>query len=508
MMAAPSTMPAMYLSSLLEGRVAVPAGLDCALTGMSMDSRQVEQGTLFVALSGTNVHGREYIDAAIEQGAVAVLYEADTGAESITPLSWRTSAAGRKIPLLAISGLRRQLGALADRFYGSPSADLFTVGITGTNGKTSCSQFIAQSLHPDQPCGVIGTLGRGLFGQLEESGHTTPDVIANHRWLARMRDQGAASVVMEVSSHALDQRRVDSVQFDCAVFTNLTHEHLDYHGDMESYAAVKRQLFHMPGLSSAVINRDDPYGRELESTIDASIRVISYGMQAEHKPVLLGKNIHMLPEGMQFDVESSFGSGQVKTRLLGRFNISNLLAALGVLLTKGMAFETALTRLAGVTTVSGRMETLGGDDRPLIVIDYAHTPDALQHVLLALREHATGTLWCVFGCGGDRDKQKRPMMGKIAEDHADRVVLTNDNPRHENPRDIIEQILAGMVHPDMAYVEADRQQAIETVIRNAAPQDVILIAGKGHENYQQVGDEKRPFSDLAEAQLQLKRFGT
>lgn len=505
MMTVPNTHATMYLSSMLEDRVAIPASLDCPVSDMTMDSRQVVEGSLFVAVKGRQVDGADYIDAAIEQGASAILREHTGDDTGVTPLSWKTSATGQTIPVVSLKDLSRQLGALADRFYGSPSSSLFVVGITGTNGKTSCSQFVAQALSQDKPSGVIGTLGRGLYGQLEDSGHTTPDVIANHRWLAKMRDQGASSVVMEVSSHALDQGRVDQVRFDCAVFTNLSHEHLDYHGDMASYARVKQQLFHTPDLKTAVINRDDDYGRELEATLDKSVEVISYGMQPDHRPTLLAQDIRLLADGLQFRVESVYGSGEVRTQLLGRFNISNLLAALGALLAKGLAFADALGRLADVRTVSGRMETLGGNGQPLVVIDYAHTPDALQHVLEALREHARGTLWCIFGCGGERDRQKRSLMGKIAEVYADRVVVTNDNPRHENPVDIIEQILSGMSDSDRAYVERDRQKAIESVILGAETQDVILVAGKGHENYQQIGDERRPFSDMAEAQLQLKR---
>lgn len=506
MMPAPVKQITMTLGKLLEGIVAVPASLDCELRHMTADSREVKEGSLFVARRGQRVSGAAYIDQAITRGAAAVLREMSDDESAVTPLSWQSSEQGKTIPLVAIPDLSGKLGMLADRFYASPSADLFVVGITGTNGKTSCSQFVAQCLSQEQPCGVIGTLGRGLYGQLEASGHTTPDVIANHHWLATMRDQGASSVVMEVSSHALDQQRVDNIRFDCAVFTNLTHEHLDYHGDMASYAAVKQKLFHMPGLKTAVVNQDDPYGRELLSVIGDSLRVISYGTQNEYKPDLLAEKIEALPEGLRFEVTSPLGQGQIEARLLGYFNVSNLLASLGVLLGKGLDFNEALGRLSRVSTVSGRMEALGGGERPLVVIDYAHTPDALQHVLAALRQHTSGTLWCVFGCGGERDKQKRPLMGQIAEQYADRVVVTNDNPRHENPVDIIEQILAGMTVPDRVYIERDRQRAIEAVIQGASAQDVILIAGKGHENHQIIGDETRPFSDMAEAQLQLKRL--
>ena len=465
MMPAPVKQTVMTLGKLLDGIVAIPASLDCELNHMTADSREVREGSLFVARRGHRVNGAAYIDQAIARGATAVLREMGDDEVAVTPLSWQTSESGKTIPVVAITELSGKLGRLADRFYTSPSADLFVVGITGTNGKTSCSQFVAQSLSQEHSCGVIWTLGRGLYGQLEASGHTTPDVIANHQWLATMRDQGAGSVVMEVSSHALDQHRVDNIRFDCAVFTNLTHEHLDYHGNMASYAAVKQKLFHMPGLKTAVVNQDDPYGRELLSVIDGSVRVISYGIQKEYKPQLLAEKIEALPQGLRFDVKSPMGDGHIETRLLGYFNVSNLLAALGVLLGKGMGFDKALERLSRVSTVSGRMEALGGGEFPLVVIDYAHTPDALQHVLGALREHTTGTLWCVFGCGGERDIQKRPLMGQIAERYADRVVVTNDNPRHENPVDIIEQILAGMTAPDRAYIERDRQREFVIVMK-------------------------------------------
>ena len=272
--------------------------------------------------------------------------------------------------------------------------------------------------------------------------------------------------------------------------------------------AASRKLAYggLNGEGIAVINRDDSYGRDIQATIEKSVEVISYGMDPENEPDILAQDIKMLPGGMQFGIKTPQGEAKFNTRLLGRFNVSNLLAGLGVLLSKGFTLADSLESLSSVETVNGRMETHGGVDRPLVVIDYAHTPDALQHVLQALREHTSGTLWCVFGCGGDRDRQKRPMMGEIAERYADRVVVTNDNPRHENPVDIVEQILSGMSSPDRAYIERDRQLAIETVIQGAAVEDVILVAGKGHENYQQFGDEKRPFSDLAEVQLQLKRY--
>jgi len=491
------------LSVLLQGIIEITPEADRSISGMSLDSREIKSGDLFLACTGLSVDGANFIDDAISNGAVAVLWEAQTGIQSI-PLSYRSKPNGNAVPVIAVSNLSQQAGVLADRFYGQPSRALFVSGVTGTNGKTSVSQFLAQTQSTDAPAGVIGTLGHGLYQQLEMGRHTTPDTVTLHRWLAELREQGAASVAMEVSSHALHQGRVNGVTFDCAVFTNLSRDHLDYHGDMRSYANAKAGLFNMPGLRYAVINSDDPAGQELLTRVPDSLKVLRYGLEAEQQPDVLGKCLSLSSDGIEVEVMTHQGKGRFHSKLLGRFNISNLLAVLAVLLLKGIPLQDALARLATVKPVAGRMETFGGENKPLVVVDYAHTPDALEQVLTALREHTDAKVWCVFGCGGDRDAGKRPLMGEIAEAMADAVILTNDNPRSESPEQIIAAIQQGMRNPDQAQTLPDRREAIAMAISQARRGEVVLVAGKGHETWQQIGNEQIPFSDIDEVESQLE----
>ncbi|HEY9148198.1 MAG TPA: UDP-N-acetylmuramoyl-L-alanyl-D-glutamate--2,6-diaminopimelate ligase, partial [Gammaproteobacteria bacterium] len=406
------------------------------------------------------------------------------------------------VPLFTVERLHWIAGEVASRFYGEPSGQMKVVGITGTNGKTSISQFIAQAASCDGVCGVIGTLGSGLYGQMDTTGHTTPDAVTLQQQLAKMRDAGAGLVAMEVSSHALDQGRVNGVQFDVAVFTNLSHEHLDYHGDIVSYASAKRRLLQMPGLRLAVLNADDPIGREWLADMPAAVEAVSYGLSGGEGerlgPDLFAADLTLDASGLAMKVRAGEQSATLKTGLLGRFNASNLLAALGALLGLGYDFRDALQRLSRVTTVAGRMESFGGGKKPLVVVDYAHTPAALEHVLQALREHTTRQLWCIFGCGGERDREKRSMMGRIAEQLADNVVITDDNPRREDPFSIIEEILRGIENPDAVYISRNRAQAIAHAISLAREGDVILVAGKGHETVQQIGEQCLPYSDRHE----------
>ena len=490
------------LSALLQGIIEIKPEADRTITGMSLDSREIQAGDLFLACTGLSVNGASFIDAAISNGAVAVLWESQAGIHSI-PLSYRSGPNGEAVPVIAVSNLSQQAGVLADRFYGQPSRALFVSGVTGTNGKTSVSQFLAQTLSADAPAGIIGTLGHGLFQHLEMGRHTTPDAVTVHHWLAELREQGAASVAMEVSSHALHQGRVNGVTFDCAVFTNLSRDHLDYHGDMQSYAEAKAGLFNMPGLRHAVINSDDAIGRELLANLPTNLNVLRYGLEPEHQPDVLGSCLSLSGDGVEVEVVTPQGKGHFHSKLLGRFNISNLLAVLGVLLLSGIPLQGAMARLATVKPVAGRMETFGGDDKPLVVVDYAHTPDALQQVLTALREHANAKICCVFGCGGDRDSGKRPLMGEIAEALADVVILTNDNPRSEDPGQILAAIQQGMRKSGQAQTVPDRHEAIAMAISQARSGDVVLVAGKGHETWQQVGEEKIPFSDIDEVASQL-----
>jgi len=493
------------LAALLQGLLPVPEPADRAIRGLAIDSRRIRPGDLFLACRGRTVDGAEYIDEAIARGAVAVVWEPQPGAAAI-PLAWRQSPEREAIPVLALAGLSQQLGLIADRFHGQPSRALYLTGVTGTNGKTSVSWFLAQAQQHDAPCGLIGTLGHGLVGAVEAGTHTTPDAVTVHRWLAELREQGAASVAMEVSSHALDQGRVNNVAFDTAVFTNLSHEHLDYHGDMQGYAAAKQRLFEMPGLRQAVLNFDDSIGRQLAATLAGKVEVLGYGLQAEAAPAILARHIECTETGMAVAVTTPWGEGRFETALLGRFNVSNLLAVLGVLLLRGIPLQGALARLAVLKPVPGRMQSFGGGDRPRVVVDYAHTPDALEQVLIALREHVRGELVCVFGCGGDRDAAKRPLMGAIAARLADRVILTNDNPRSEDPETILDAIEAGLPRTAAAAREPDRQRAIAIAIAAARPGDVVLVAGKGHETWQIIGTEQRPFSDIEQVEQQLEAW--
>ena len=502
MMAAPAQD--FTLSHLLAVLGGAPAQLPAlAVTGLALDSRRVRPGDVFLALAGRRSHGMEYADAAIAAGAAAVLWETGEAAPAAAGLAWRQAPDGRRVPLVPVAGLSARAGLLADHFYGRPSADLFVAGVTGTNGKTTVTQLVAAAMG-EGACGVVGTLGHGLPPALEPSGHTTPDPVTLHRWLAQMREAGARAVAMEVSSHALDQDRAAGVRFDCAVLTNLTHDHLDYHGDMAAYQAAKGRLFRVPGLRHAVVNTDDPFGRRLLCMLPPGVEPVTYGLGTEAAlPTLYGHGLRADETGLRLEVDTAWGTGTLVSPLLGRFNAANLLAALGVLLLSGMPLAEALERLGRVRGVPGRMECFGGGDRPLVVVDYAHTPDALHNVLAALRHHCRGRLWCVFGCGGERDRAKRPRMGAIAERLADHVVLTDDNPRGEDPVSIIEEIQSGMADPDAAYVERDRGRAIARAVAGARPGDVVLVAGKGHEDYQLAGGERRPFSDPAQVKKAL-----
>ncbi len=485
------------LSTLLGGWALIPADQDCDVLGLAIDSRLVRPGDLFLACQGQQTCGHRFIDDAIRAGAVAVAYD---------PNGDRPAAQGR--PLIDVDNLGQRLGEIAERFFGYPSRDLFVIGVTGTNGKTSCTQFLAQALNTaDAPCGVLGTLGNGLYGHLHATHNTTPDPILLHGTLAEMRDVGARTVAMEVSSHGLEQGRVNGVDFDVAVFTNLTRDHLDYHGDMEAYGAAKQRLFAWPSLRYAVINRDDPFSENLLKGLMPSVVTVVYGLTERCDPehaAVWGELERMDRQGFEMRITTPWGNGILRSRLLGRFNASNLLAVLSVLLVMKMPLDEALEKLSKATTVPGRVESFGGmGNYPLVVVDYAHTPDALRSVLQALRDHCSGQLWCVFGCGGNRDQGKRPLMGAIAEELADYVIVTDDNPRHELAETIIADIVRGM-HQAPAQILPDRAAAITYAITHAQASDVVLIAGKGHEDYQQVGDTRLVFSDRAQVQVLIK----
>ena len=476
------------------------------------DSRQVEPGDVFFAYPGDAGDGRRFIQAAIDAGAAAVVYD---------PQGFDWDAA-LTVPHLAIPDLKPQAGTIAHAVFGQPDIDMFTIGVTGTNGKTSCAVWLGQAFAKlGETAAVIGTLGVALFKGRNEpayqvTGYTTPDAVLLASRLAAVREAGARTLAIEVSSIGLEQQRTAGMHFDVAIFTNLTRDHLDYHGDMESYEAAKAKLFAWPGLQTAVINLDDPAGQRLVAQLRATnpaLAITGYTLHDEAaQPAIEGVNIlrasnkRSRPAGSEFQLEAPQGSLLVKTQLVGHFNISNALAVLGALLAKGFELKQAVEAIEALLPAPGRMQQVGGQDAPLVVIDYAHTPDALEKTLQALRQVAgerAGQLWCVFGCGGDRDPGKRPQMGAIAQ-AADQVVVTSDNPRSEEPHAILEQIVAGM-DPAGAPHQAieDRATAILAAVKQANKQDVILLAGKGHEPYQEIKGKKLPFSDADHAALAL-----
>jgi len=491
------TKPVLWgLSDLLKDIVYAGRDIpDIEIRGLSLDSRNVKVGDLFMACEGHKVHGKRFIDDAIGCGASVVLWES----------SFLRRELRQGIPVFGIPGLKYKVGDIAERFYGKPSIRQHIIGVTGTNGKTSVSQFIAQAIHQDNKCGVIGTLGNGMFGQLKSGLHTTPDAITLHSILADLRREGANKVVIEVSSHALDQGRTAGIAFDVAVFTNLSHEHLDYHGNMMNYGLAKRRLFESKTLKYAVINIDDDFGRALLVSMPGNVGTVSYGFKSKDLlPSLMGSNLKLDQTGLSMHVESDWGKGDLRVPILGSFNGYNLLAALGALLASGIGFDDAMQRLSLVQPVDGRMEGYGGNDGcPLVVVDYAHTPDALKQALNALREHTAGKIHCVFGCGGDRDRSKRSMMAKEAEQLADYVVVTDDNPRTEPSELIIADILSGFADVDAIRVIPDRDIAISKTIAHADANDVVLVAGKGHEDYQLIGEYRLPFSDEDEVEKAL-----
>lgn len=500
------------LVSLLAGLAEHDIVATCEVSGLSMNSSDIQKGDLFVACAGRQSHGLRYAKKAIANGAIAIAYEMLSEEDLQGELGEiLVLLQGMNVPLVAVRELNYKAGVIAERFYGKPSQAMHVVGITGTNGKTSCSHFLASLLtSSDHACGVIGTLGNGRYGQLQSSTHTTPNAISLHKLFADMRDEGVQYVSMEVSSHGLEQGRVSGVAFDTAVFTNLSRDHLDYHGDMESYARSKQMLFEQPGLRYAVVNADDNFGREILASLPDTVQSVAYSLSDQgnaeaielrnsvmHLGCVQGSDLHFTQNGMSMQISSPWGDGELKSPLFGRFNASNVLAVLAAVLLTGMRLPVALQGIQCLHSVPGRMQHIdAANSQPLFVVDYAHTPDALQHVLEALRVHCQGRLWCVFGCGGDRDRGKRPLMGSIAEQLADEVILTDDNPRNEDSAAIIEDIRAGIQKIENLHIESDRRAAIAYAIEHATAKDVVLVAGKGHEDYQIVGAERLPFNDV------------
>lgn len=494
------------LSILLKKSLGIDCDFACPITDLTLNSQNVNVGSLFFACVGTTSDGRKFIDEAIERGAAAVVCEKDTQYSTIIQRNFKD----KLIPIIPIENLHEKVGFVAAQFYGQPSKSLKIIGVTGTNGKTSCCHFIAAALQKlGYTTAILGTVGNGLYGHLQTASHTTPNPIELHKILADFKKQKVDTVAMEVSSHGLDQGRLNGVNFDVAIFTNLTRDHLDYHVSMEAYGAAKAKLFSFPDLKHAVINIDDEFGRQLlERTAGSHTYAYSASgrVPALQTPVIRAHDVHLTMQGITAAIHTPWGDGVLHSKLLGRFNLSNLLATLTTLGIYGIPLSQSLKAVMELETVSGRMQVLGGHDKPYVVIDYAHTPDALEQVLISVREYCEGDIWCVFGCGGNRDTGKRPLMGAVAEKLADHIVLTNDNSRHENPLDIIANILSGMQQPAAAVIETDRERAICHAISCANKNDIVLLAGKGHETYQQINDEKKPFSDYMIAQMALAKI--
>lgn len=458
---------------------------------ISLDSRVIKKGGLFVALAGEQFDGRDYIDAAIEQGASAVLYDDSDGKK----IEFINNNNHKLVPVLAIKNLTKHTGTIANNFYGAPSEKLKVIGITGTNGKTTCAHILASSLDQENGrCAIIGTLGNGFPNALEPTLNTTPDVFSVHRLMADFLQKGARYICMEVSSHALVQGRVNGVAFDIAVFTNLSRDHLDYHGDMNAYGMAKEKLFNLASVKHCIINNDDDFGAKLLQKIQSQrpdCNIVSYGID---NGLFSAISVVTRTSGIKIRVATGNDIIDINTSLIGRFNVYNILAVLACLKVTGKSLKQSATLLEKITPVAGRMEQFKGHNtQPLVIVDYAHTPDALEKTLSAIREHCRNIIWCVFGCGGDRDRGKRPLMGQVAGQLADRVILTNDNPRSEQPEKIIQDIESGLELEHKIIFE--RKDAIQYAITNAGSDDVVLVAGKGHENYQLIGKTRIEYSD-------------
>lgn len=478
-------MTPMFLSELLQQ--SLPDSI--LVSGIALDSRRVQSGDLFFACQGTALDGKRFIDDAIAAGASAVLVDATGQAESII---YRSS-----IPIVAIPHLNKQISAIAGRFYGNPAHSMEIIGVTGTNGKTSCTYFIASVLQQlGIPCGVIGTMGHGIYGDIKSGGLTTPDAASVQRILAEFKAQGVKHVAMEVSSHSLMQGRVEAIPFKVGVLTNLTQDHLDYHRTMEAYGAAKKRLFTELNTQYAVINQDDEFGQTLIENLPNKKNIIAYGLKKSDLTSSVFATEVRLNHGIEAHVVTPWGEGELTTVLMGQFNLNNVLAVLAVLGILQIPLTQALACLKNLSSVPGRMQSFGGHEQPLVVVDYSHTPDSLQKALEALRPHCRGQLYCVFGCGGDRDRGKRPQMAAIAERLADHVIVTDDNPRSEDPKQIVAEIMQGFVHPEKIIIQHDRSKAIYYGIQYAQRGDCVLIAGKGAETYQQIGENKIPFSDV------------
>lgn len=478
------------LKDLLSDLATVDTAVD--VSGVAIDSRLVKSGDLFMAYRGTQVNGVDYIDDAIQAGAIAIAID-EAEKIDVNKISVTT---------IKVANLRKQAGVISSRFYNEPSKAMNVIGVTGTNGKTTVSYMIAHALSVlGRQTSLLGTLGYGQFKKIESGNTTTPDPVTLQSLFYSWKDD-IDTVAMEVSSHALDQGRVAGTAFDTAIFTNLSRDHLDYHKTLEHYAAAKFQLFESSGLKHAIVNIDDAYGLQLIEKLPENLNVIAYSASRKHLELDRGAVQFVYCEKSETDqlkteltIQSPWGHAVIQTELLGKFNIENILAAYAALCVSDIAAEKAAIALSSFIGIPGRMEYFSAKDKPLLVVDYAHTPDALEKALAALRNYCTGQLYCVFGCGGDRDVGKRAQMGTIAEVLSDQIILTDDNPRSEQPEQIVENILEGIEDKERVTIKHDRSDAIINTFLNANSDDVILIAGKGHEMTQEIDNTILPFSD-------------
>jgi UDP-N-acetylmuramoyl-L-alanyl-D-glutamate--2,6-diaminopimelate ligase len=511
-MAAESHSLILTLGQLLPD-VGLPAAMaEIKITGMALDSRKITAGDIFIALAGENVNGNSFISAAIVNGASAVLVEADK--------DWHGTQWLGAVPVISVAQLAQNVSGIAARFYNDPSAQMRLTGVTGTNGKTTCSLLLGQIFaHLYGRAGVIGTLGSGLLDStatapvaqqidgFQLTGLTTPDPIAVQCLLAQLLGQKANAIAMEVSSHSLVQARVAAVSFHCAIFTNLTQDHLDYHGDLVSYGKAKQKLLSASGLRYAIVNADDAWAKNLLTQMPTFVQGLSYSTNNASADIY-AKKIELDVDGICADIVTPWGEGKLRSSLIGEFNLGNLLAVIAAACVQDLKLADVLAVIPQLHPAPGRMQPVlleQSEQDVGVIVDYAHTPDALENTIQALLAHKPGRLWTVFGCGGDRDRTKRPLMGRIAERLSDYVIVTNDNPRSEDPAIIAADILRGMHNTHGCLVIADRAQAIDLAVQQAKPGDLILVAGKGHENYQIFAAQTLPFSDVKHARISLQR---
>jgi len=480
------------LAELLQGFADAPA---IPVHGIASDSRKLQRGDLFLAVQGAGSHGLDYIEQAEQAGVCAVAWDSSTG----------SMPADVGVPMIGIDGLANRLGEIADRFYGQPSQHLNVHGVTGTNGKTTVAWMIAQAAELlGERCAYLGTLGHGVDEVTVDEGMTTPAAVELHGRLAEFVVQGAAHAAIEVSSHALSQGRVDGVRFDTAIFTNLTRDHLDYHANMQEYFESKARLFLDCRPRARIVNLDSEFGAQLAIMCGPDVITVStqFDRVTNGRRFVFVRSVVATEQGSDVSFVSSWGDGRFVLPMPGDFNVANAVLVLALLLSKGAPVEAACDVLSQLVAPAGRMQRVA-TSKPAVYVDYAHTPDALDRALRTLRTHCRGKLWCVFGCGGDRDAGKRPQMGKVAETRSDKFVVTTDNPRHEDAAAIISDVVAGVTRSDRLTVIEDRAAAIAWAIEQAGDNDVVLVAGKGHEDYQEVDGTRVRFSDYAVAETAI-----